>query len=222
MIKLYGIELSNNVSKVRHCLHYLGLDYEHVQTNPMQGENQTEEYLAINPVGKIPAIDVDGVKIFESNAINKYLASKQKSPIYPEDLQKRAAVDEWTDFVAIHVFHAMSRVLFNRMFAPMMGEKPDEESIQVGLKFIDKYLPILDKQLGKNKYLTGNEFTLADINLLCTIDSFGLMQVSLEPYTNVSKWLSQLQSEDWYHKSFNGITFSEHIQKAMQQMAQAK
>jgi len=222
MIKLYGIDLSNNVSKVRHCLHYLGLDYENIPTSPLQGETQTEEFLALNPIGKIPFIEIDGVKIFESNAINKYLASKHKSPIYPEDLEQRAAVDQWLDFVAIHVFHAMARVMFNRVFAPMVGEKVDEESIQVGLKFLDKYLPILDKQLGENKYLAGSEFTLADINLLVLIDSFELMQISLGPYKNVTKWQSQLHSEDWYRKGFNGNTYSEYVQKAMQQMAQAK
>ncbi len=43
MIKLYGVELSPNVSKVRYCLHYLGLEYDWSQTNPLQGENQTRK-----------------------------------------------------------------------------------------------------------------------------------------------------------------------------------
>jgi len=223
MIKLYGIDLSNNVSKVRHCLHYLGLDYENIPTSPLLGETQTEEFQAINPIGKVPVIEIDGVKIFESNAINKYLASKNNSPIYPENLEKRAVVDQWMDFSSIHVGAAIGRVLFNRVFAPLVGEKVDEESIQVGLKFLDKYLPILDKQLGENKYLASDDFTLADINLLAFIDSFELTQESLESYKNVTKWQSRLHSEDWYRKGFNGGTYCEFVQKAIQQkMAQAK
>ena len=103
MIKLYGLGLSFNVSKVRYCLNLLGLEHEWIQTNPMQGENQTEEFLSISPTGKIPAIEVDGLKIFESNAINKYLASTNKSDIYPEDLKQRALVDAWMDYGAIHI-----------------------------------------------------------------------------------------------------------------------
>jgi len=102
MIKLYGLGMSFNVSKVRYCLNYLGLEHEWIQTNPMQGENQTEEYLQISPTGKIPAIDVDGVKIFESNAINKYLAAANKSDIYPEELSQRAVVNPSSDYRIVH------------------------------------------------------------------------------------------------------------------------
>jgi len=220
MIKLYGVELSPNVSKVRYCLHYLGLEYDWSQTNPLQGENQTEEYLSISPSGKIPGIEIDGLKIFESNAINKYLAAKQNSSIYPQDLEKRVVVDAWMDFCAIHVFHAMGGVIFNRVFAPMFGAEVDENSLQTGLEFLDKYLPILDKQLGKNIYIAGDEFMVADINLLAILDPFELMQVSLDPYKNITKWRNQLMSENWYQKCYN--SYSEFVQSHMVQMAEAK
>ena len=103
MIKLYGIGLSNNVAKVRYCLNYLGLKYDWVQTNPIQGENRAPEYLESFPTGKVPAIEIDGLKLFESNAINKYLATTNNSPIYPQDAKKRAMIDAWLDYVAIHV-----------------------------------------------------------------------------------------------------------------------
>ena len=83
MIKLYGIGLSFNVSKVRYCLNYLNLKYEWVQTNPIAGENQAVEFLRISPTGKIPAIEIDGLQLFESNSINRYLAAVNNCPIYP-------------------------------------------------------------------------------------------------------------------------------------------
>ena len=79
MIILYGIPLSNNVNKVRYCLNYLGLDYELKELNPLTGENQTDEYEKICPTKKIPAVEINGKSYFESNAINKYFASKEKS-----------------------------------------------------------------------------------------------------------------------------------------------
>src|SRR3989338_6485234 len=119
-IKLYGIGMSNNVSKVRFCLNYLGLKYDWVQTNPMAGENRTPQFLESFPTGKIPSIDVDGFKLFESNAIIKYLATVHNSSIYSQDAKKRAVIDAWMDYVSIHVAHAMSRVFYNRVLAPMM------------------------------------------------------------------------------------------------------
>jgi len=96
----------------------------------------------------------------------------------------------------------------------------DENSLQTGLKFLDKYLPILDKQLEKYEYLAGGQFTLADINLLAILDPFELGHLSLEPYKNITKWRNQLMTEDWYKKCYN--SYSEFIQSQMAQMAEAK
>ncbi len=206
MIKLYGIGLSYNVSKVRYCLNYLGLKYDWVQTNPIQGENLAAQYLESFPTGKVPAIEVDGLKLFESNAINRYLAAANNSPLYPQDAKKRAVVDAWMDYVAIHVAHALGRVLFNRVFAPMTGQKVDEGSIQVGLEFLAKYYPILEKQLSKNTYLAGKELSLADINLLAVLDPCELAQISLKQYPQITKWRNGLKSQDFYQKCYKDYT----------------
>ena len=213
MIKLYGIGISNNVNKVRYCLNYLGLKYDWVQTNPIQGENQKSEYLEICPTGKVPAMEIDGLKLFESNAINKYLATTNNSPIYPQDAKKRAVVDAWMDYVAIHVAQAMGRVVFNRLFAPMTGQKIDETSLQVGLEFLDKYFPILEKQLSQNTYLAGKEFSLADINLLAVLDPCELAQISLAEYPHITKWRNALKSQSFYQKCYKDYT--QFVQDAM-------
>ena len=213
MIKLYGIGFSNNVNKVRYCLNYLGLKYEWIQTNPMQGENQTEEFLKISASGKIPAVEIDGKGYFESNAINKYLASKNKSDIYPADIEKRAAVDEWMDYASIHIGNAVGRVLFNRVFAPMMGKEVDENSLKAGLEFLAKYLPICDKQLGKSKFLAGDSFTLADINLLAILDPAEMGKIDLNPYRNLVKWRNNLKAKDFYQKCYKD--YGQYIQELM-------
>ncbi len=206
MIKLYGIGLSFNVSKVRYCLNYLNLKYDWVQTNPIAGENRTDEYASICPTGKVPAIGIDGFKLFESNSINRYLATINNSSIYPQDAKKRAVVDAWMDYVAIHVAHALGRVLFNRVFAPMTGQKVDQESIRVGLEFLDKYFPILEKQLSQNPYLAGKEFSLADINLLSVLDPCELAQINIDRYPALKKWRAGLKSQPFYQKCYSDYT----------------
>ena len=213
IIKLYGMGLSFNVSKVRYCLHHLNLKYDWVQTNPMAGENQTAEFMSISPTGKIPAMDIDGFRLFESSSINRYLATVNNSPIYPQDAQKRATVDAWTDYVGIHVAHALGRVLFNRAFAPMTGQKADEESIRVGLEFLDKYFPILEKQLSQNPYLAGKELTLADINLLAVLDPCELAQIALDRYPAIKKWRAGLKAQPFYQKCYKD--YSQFVQDFM-------
>lgn len=206
MIKLYGLGLSFNVSKVRYCLNYLSIKYDWVQTNPIAGENQAPEYLSMCPTGKVPAIDIDGFKLFESNSINRYLATINNSSIYPQDAKQRAVIDAWMDYVAIHVAHALGRVLFNRVFAPMTGQKVDQESIQVGLGFLDKYFPILEKQLSQNPYLAGKEFSLADINLLAVLDPCELTQISIDKYPALKKWRAGLKPQPFYQKCYSDYT----------------
>jgi glutathione S-transferase len=213
MIKLYGIGLSNNVNKVRFCLNYLGLEYEWIQTNPMQGENQTEAFRKISASGKIPALEINGNGYFESNAINKYLASKNHSNIYPTDLERRVIVDEWLDYGSIHIGNAVGRVLFNRVLAPMLGKEVDERSLSDGLEFLAKYLPVCDKQLSKNKYLAGDSFTLADINLLAILDPAEMGQVDLSPYPSVVKWRNELKSQDFYQKCYKD--YGQYVQELM-------
>lgn len=201
MIKLYGIALSNNVNKVRYCLDYLKLAYEIVPINPLQGSNQTPEYQAITPTQKIPSLDDNGFKIFESNAIIRYLAEKQKSPIYPQDLQKRTTVNAWMDFSSIHIGTSLGRVMFNRVVAPMLNKEVDQNSLNFGLEMLSKYLPIADKQLGANTYIAGSEFSIADFDLLAVLDPCEMCQVDLTSYKNLTRWRDDLKKRDFYQNA---------------------
>jgi GST-like protein len=149
---------------------------------------------------------VDGFTVFESNAIVKYLASVNNSSIYPQDAKKRAVIDAWMDYVSIHVGHAIGRVLFNRVFAPMINQKADQESIKVGLEFLDKYFPILEKQLSQNPYLAGKEFSLADINLLAALDPCELSQIIVDKYPALKKWRAGLKAQPFYQKCYKDYT----------------
>lgn len=213
MIKLYGVGFSNNVNKVRYVLNQLGLTYDWEQTNPMQGETKTPAFQAITPTGKIPAIEIDGLKLFESNAIVRYLAVIKNSSLYPADPAKRAVIDAWMDYSSIHVQQALGRVMFNRLFAPMMGQKADEASLQTGLEFLSKYFPIIDAQLGKSAYLAGTELSLADFTLLAVLDPCELCQVSLAEFKNISAWRTKLISQAFYQKCYNDYTA--YVQEAM-------
>ena len=200
MLKIYGADLSAPANKIRFVANYLGLEYEYKKISLRDGENRTPEFLKLHPAGKIPVIDDGGFILFESDAIIKYLASKKNSPIYPSGLKERAIVDQWIDFVTIHVGGAMSKVLFNRVFAPVIKVPVDEQSLKDGLSFLDKFLPVIEQQLTKNKNLTGNEFTLADFDLLAALDPAEAAGISLEKYPKISQWRDRLKPEDFYTK----------------------
>jgi glutathione S-transferase len=205
MLKIYGSDLSSPANKVRFVANYLGLKYDYIVVKLREGEHQKPEFLKVNPVGKIPAIDDDGFAIFESNAICRYLADKSNSPIYPKALKERAVVDEWLDFGSMHVGLAVSKIVYNRIFAPMRKVEVDERSIKEGLEFLSRFLPIVDNQLVKNKYIVGNHITLADFNILAGLDPVEAASIDIAPYKNIVQWRSELKKQSFYtqcHKEY--------------------
>lgn len=200
MLKIHGADLSGPALKVRYVANALGLEHEYKRVNIMGGENRAEAYLKLHPAGKIPVLEDDGFVLFESNAIIKYLADKNGSRFYPKDLKKRAVVDQWIDFSSMHVGMALSKVFYNRVIAQRIGDKVDEGSLKDGLKFLDKFLPLVDNQLKKSKYLAGNEMTLADFDLLAVLDPSEVAGVDLSPYQAIVKWRDPLRKEDFYQK----------------------
>jgi glutathione S-transferase len=186
----------------------LGIEYEYIPVNLREGEHRAKEYLAMHPAGKVPVIDDDGFVLFESDAIMKYLAGSRSSPIYPNDIKKRAVADQWIDFVSIHVGGAMGRVVFNRVFAPFAKVPVDERSLDDGIKFLGRFLPVVDQQLSRSKYLAGNQFTLADIALLAAVDPAEVAGIDLSPYGHIVKWRNELRQKDFYtkcHASYDDV-----------------
>src|SRR5260370_13656850 len=74
----------------------LGLEYEHVPVHFGDGSAKTTEYLAVNPNGRIPAIDDDGLKLWESMAINLYLAKKHDGALWPKTIEEEAQARQWS------------------------------------------------------------------------------------------------------------------------------
>ncbi len=203
MLKIYGFDVSPRALKVKMCANVLGIDYDDFPVNLPAGEQKTEEYLAIHPAGKIPAIEDDGFILFESNAICKYLCRKSRSELYPEDLFRQALVDQWCDFVAIHIDVHYVSLLVNKVFAEQLGVEVDQRALMERPLFIDQYLTVIEGQFDDNRYLAGNEMSVADISLLATIDPSELLEIDIASYPKLNAWRDDLRSRDFYRKVHN-------------------
>lgn len=198
MLKIYHAPLSGPSNKVRMCANALQIDYEPIALDMRERQHKTPDYLAVNPFGKVPAIDDDGFYLFESNAIMKYLCRKQGSDLYPDDLQAQAFVDQWCDFAASLLAPAFGRVVFNRIFAPMSGAQVNEESVADGLKFIGNYLPVIDERLAASTFIAGHEMTIADLAVLAVLDPSEACGVELSGFEALYKWREQLRAKPFY------------------------
>lgn len=199
-MKIYGLDFSIPVLKVRYLANYMNLDYEPTDVNLAKGEGRSKEYLQKHPAGKIPVLEDGDFTLWESGAIIRYLARKENSSVYPEDIKAQAVVDQWLDFGSLHIMSAMGRVLFNKIMAPKFNLDVDEKSLQCGYEFLERFCPIVDEQLGKNTFLAGDTISLADFNMLAALDPCEVIEFDVKRFANIAKWRDELRQKDWYQK----------------------
>lgn len=194
-MKLYNSPGSPNALRTRAVIHELGLPVEIVDVNIMKGENRTAEYLALNPNGKVPTF-VDGeLVIWESRAINAYLASlKPEAGLYPTDPKRRAVVDQWSYWQAIHLGPSMQKVAFERVQKKAFGRgEADEAAIADDVKTVAELLGVLDGALVGKQWIAG-ELSLADFALATTFILRKGAKLGVEPHANVTAWIERLEA----------------------------
>jgi len=208
MLAIHGMELSYPVNKVRFTANKLNLKYDFKKVDLTKGENQSPEFLKISGSGKVPAITDGDFSLSESNAICKYLCRKEGSELYPTDLSKQAKVDQWMDFVSLHVGNAINKLTFNRVFAPAFEMPVSEESIADGEKFLARFLPIVEQQITETRNLASEDLSIADISLLATLDPAEISKVGLSVEKGQTVWNIKIKQEKFYtdcHSDFSEV-----------------
>lgn len=198
MLTIFGHPVSGPSNKVRYTCEYLDIDYEWQEIDIQSGEGRREDYLEIHPAGKVPAMDDDGFVLFESRAICEYLIDREESELLPDDSRQRGTVNQWMDFTVQHVYRAVTKVVFNRVFAPEMGKKVDERSLEEGLDWLDRFLPIVDEQLSEGQYFVGDRLTLADLTLLSTTDYTNVGEIDLSEYEALTGWKDRMEQRSFW------------------------
>ena len=201
-MKLYNSPGSPNALRTRAVAFELGFDPEIINVNIATGDNRTPEYLAMNPNGKVPVL-VDGeIAIWESRAINAYLAAlKPERNLNPADPATRAMVDQWSYWQAIHLGPAMQRVAFERVQKKGFGRgEPDEASIAGELKTVAEHLAILDAALAGKQWIVG-DLSIADFALATTFPLRKEARLGVEAYPNVTAWITRLEATPGWQKA---------------------
>ena len=198
MLKIYGIKGSRAIRTLWLCRE-LNLPFEQLQVNFADASTKTPEFLAVNPSGKIPAIDDDGFPLCESMAINIYLAKKHSSALMPKDLQGEAKVLQWSFWVVTEIEKPLLIVMLQRaQFKDAEAEKyfrernPKDPALEnASVEALQKPLALLNAQLANRDYLLGKDFTLADLNVASVMQWAPRAKLDLSAYPQVGKWLER-------------------------------
>ena len=164
MLKIWGRTNSINVQKVLWCCGELGLKYERIDAGMAFGVNNTSEYKAMNPNGLVPTIDDDGFVLWESHAIVRYLARKHgKGTLLPDDARAAADADRWMEWYSTTVWPSLRPIFWNLVRTP--PEKRNMAEVEDARQKLASTFGILDAHLAGRDYVTGRDFTVADIPL---------------------------------------------------------
>jgi glutathione S-transferase len=163
MITVYGRANSLNVQAVMWGLAELGLDAERLDYGFGFGGADTPEFRAMNPNGLVPVLKDERVTMFESCAILRYLASRYgRFPFWPEDPVARAPVDMWAEWGKTTLQRDFAGPIFWHVVrTPAAGRDP--AALVAALAAFDRQLDILEGRLGDGDWVTGPDFTLADV-----------------------------------------------------------
>ena len=198
MIKLYRHPLSGHSHRAELFLSLLGLEYSLLDVDLLNGEQKSENFLKLNPLGQVPVLDDNGTIIYDSNAILIYLANKYDDGYWlPKDAKAAAEVQQWLSLAAGPIASGPARARLITLFNARFNQ---EETINNA----NNILTIIDKKIAKRTFLIGDSPTIADVAAYSYIAHAPEGNVSLDPYKNIRRWIKHVESL----KGFIGMTVS--------------
>lgn len=189
MIKLYGVTRSRAL-RCLWMLEELGVPYESVKVDFATGQCRAPDYLKINPNGHIPALQDGNVTLFESLAINLYLARKFDKGLWPTNVADEGRTYQWSLWAMTELEEPLLTTLLHRVVFPEAqrdATKADDAAKRAAVP-----LAVLGGALAGRSYLLGDAFTVADLNVASVMLWARLAKVALP--AEVQPWLDRCVS----------------------------
>jgi glutathione S-transferase len=189
-LKIYGVAASRAI-RTLWMAEELGIPYEHVpinfggDANAPLGKNNPD-FRRANPMGRVPAIDDDGLGLAESMAINLYLARKH-GKLWPATLQGEGQAYQWSFFAVTEVDPHIVEWARHALVLPAPERDPAKAA--AALEKLERPFAALDAALARSRWLAGADFTVADLNLSAAMFRARKMDLAARP--NVARWLGE-------------------------------
>ncbi|HYZ88187.1 MAG TPA: glutathione S-transferase family protein [Myxococcales bacterium] len=190
MLRLYDSLGSGNGYKVRMLLRLLEVPFERVEVDILRGESRTPEFLAKNPEGRIPVLQLeDGSHLFESNAILCYLA--EGTPYLPTHRLERARVLQWMFW---EQYSHEPNIATVRHWVKHVGVPEEKRALLEQKRALGlRALSVMENHLANRSWFAAGRFTVADIALYAYTHVAPEGGFDLAPYPNVRSWLGRVR-----------------------------
>ena len=200
-MKLYTFPPSPNARKAAAVIAHLGLyDVEHELVRLHKGEHRHPDYLAINPMGKVPALRDGELTLWESNAICQYLADHGgDSSFFPADARSRADIARWLFWEAGTWLPVIDIFTNENVRKPMLGMgRPDPLKLADAEERFRPLATLLNDRLARRKFLIGNDVTVADFVVAGAATYVERGNIPIADYPNIQAWWDRINAiEAW-------------------------
>eukprot|EP00099_Drosophila_melanogaster_P016144 NP_525114.1 glutathione S transferase D7 [Drosophila melanogaster] len=184
-LDLYNFPMAPASRAIQMVAKALGLELNSKLINTMEGDQLKPEFVRINPQHTIPTLVDNGFVIWESRAIAVYLVEKYgkpDSPLYPNDPQKRALINQRLYFDMGTLYDALTKYFFLIFRTGKFGDQEALDKVNSAFGFLNTFLEGQD-------FVAGSQLTVADIVILATVSTVEWFSFDLSKFPNVERWL---------------------------------
>jgi glutathione S-transferase len=187
MLKIWGRISSINVRKAVLAAQWLGIPFERAEAGGQFGVVGTPEYRGRNPNGLVPTIEDDGLVLWESNVIVRYLCAKHSpGALYPEPLGQRFDAERWMDWQQTALGPAGRNAFIQLIRTP--AEQRDATLIAQSIAATEPLMAMLDAHLARQPFLAGAAFTMADLPIACEIHRWRGLPLEHPAQPHLMRW----------------------------------
>ncbi|HEX7948610.1 MAG TPA: glutathione S-transferase family protein [Phenylobacterium sp.] len=200
MLKVWGRRNSQNVQKVLWLVRELGLAHEHVPAGGAFGRLSDPDFGALNPNRTVPVIEDDGVVVWESHAILRYLAARYGGDAWwPADPAERSDFDRWLDWAQAQWQPAFLSGVFWGFYRTPEAQR-DAKAIARSLARTTELLHLVERQLQGRAYLTADHLTLGDVPLGSCLYRYFELEIERPDLPRVAAWYARLTERPGYRE----------------------
>lgn len=197
MLKIYGPARSR-ASRSLWMAEEIGLPYEHIDFAGMETDERNEVLTGVNPMGKVPAIEDGDLKLFESMAINLYLAEQYGTELWPDNEPDRARTVQWSVFAMTEIEPPLVQLFLERVIHT--DENRDKDNEAKALNDLVRPMKVLDVHLEGQDHLLGDKFSTADLNLASIFTLGQVARYDMVEYPNVADWANRCLDRPAYKR----------------------
>lgn len=193
-MELYYWPMSHNARKARALVRHLGIEVEEKALSMQDKDHKADAFLAINPMGQVPAIKDGDYAVWKANAVLIYLAAQSQNDLLGQSAQEWGHITQWMTWQSVELSPVVVLLHVESYFKRVRGIDVDEARRDAAMEKQRALLTVLDAALKGKGYLVGNRLTVADFAVAGDFTHAANAGFPLADFPNVARWLKSIEA----------------------------